>query len=86
VEFNLELSLQIWKELKPHLISGDITEAADDFIHVLIENGFSPNEIIEYAVDEELKLALRGLADDEHFDDEDDDEYFAEMYQDIDGC
>ena len=73
---NIEIHLQVWKNLKPHLIGGDVESAADDFIQVLIENGADATDIAEYAVDEELKLALRGYVelDEEEFDN-DIDEY-----------
>jgi hypothetical protein len=70
---DLEVQLQIWKELKPHLIGGDVEAAADDFIHVLLEHGADANEIMKYAVDSDLKLVLRDHADEEHFEDDLDD-------------
>ena len=82
MELDLEVHLQIWKELKPHLMGGDVTAAADDFIHVLLEHGADANEIIKYAVDSDLKTVLREYADDEHFDD---DEVSEEWEQDDDG-
>lgn len=73
---DIEIHLQVWKNLKPHLIGGDVAAAAEDFIQVLIENGADAVVIAEYAVDEELKLALRGYVelDEEEFDN-DIDEY-----------
>ena len=34
MEHDIELLLQIWKELRPHILSGDRTEAAEDFMHI----------------------------------------------------
>lgn len=68
---DLEVHLQIWKELKPHLMGGDVVAAAEDFVHVLLEHGADANEIMEYAIDSDLKLVLREYADEEHFDDDD---------------
>jgi len=50
-------------------MGGDVTAAADEYIHVLLEHGADANEIIKYAVDSELKTVLRQYADDEHSDD-----------------
>ena len=89
MEHDLELILQVWKELKSHLIGGDVEDAADDFVHVLMEHGISPNEILKYGVDRDLKHALHGLADEEelelHEDEEfDDDDWGNNDYDD--GC
>lgn len=70
LEHDIELLLQIWKELKPHILSGDRTDAADDFIHVILEHGVDANEVMTYALDSDLKSILRDHADEEHFDDE----------------
>jgi heat shock protein HspQ len=70
LEHDIELLLQIWKELRTHILSGDRTEAAEDFIHVLMEHGVDPNNVMAFAVDQDLKSILRDHADEEHFDDE----------------
>ena len=79
MEHDIELLLQIWKELRTHILSGDRTEAAEDFIHVLMEHGVDANDIMEFAVDSDLKTILRDHADETHFDvehidDEDEDD------------
>ncbi len=72
---DLELSLNIWNTLRPHLIGdGIVREAADDFVHVLIENGADAEEIAEYAIDSALKSALLDYAELE-VDEEDEDDY-----------
>ena len=71
MEHDIELLLQIWKELRTHILSGDRPEAAEDFIHVLVEHGVDANDIMEFAVDSDLKAILRDHADEVHFDDED---------------
>lgn len=70
MELDIEVHLQVWKELKPHLIGGDVIAAAEDFIQVLLEHGIDANEVMKYAVDNDLKSVLREFADDEHFDEE----------------
>ena len=71
---DLETHLQVWKELKPHLMGGDVEAAAEDFIRVLIEHGAEAESIAEYALDEALKLALQEYIelDEETFDDDHD--------------
>lgn len=87
MDTDIELHLQIWKELKPHLAGGDVEAAADDFVHVLLEHGVDAEDIMSYALDSELKNALRGLVEDEHFDDEEEDEDEDEWgFDDSDGC
>ena len=81
MEHDIELILQIWKEMKPHILGGDIESAAEDFVHILLEHGIDPNEVMTFAVDSELKTILRDHADEEHFD-EDDDEYDEGEYDD----
>ncbi len=71
---DLEIHLQIWNELKTHLVGGDITGAADDFIRVLIENGISATDILEHTNDQELHVALQEYVevDIEEFEEEED--------------
>ena len=71
MEHDIELLLQIWKELRTHILAGDRTEAAEDFIQTIMEHGVDPNDVITFAVDSDLKAILREHADEEHFDDED---------------
>ena len=70
MEHDIELLLQIWKELRPHILSGDRSDAAEDFVHTLMEHGIDPNDVMEFAVDGDLKSVLRDHVSDEHFDDE----------------
>jgi hypothetical protein len=69
LEHDIELLLQIWKELRTHILAGDRTEAAEDFIHTILEHGVDANEVMEFALDDDLKAILRDHADEEHFDD-----------------
>ena len=74
MEHDIELLLQIWKELRPHILSGDREEAAEDFIHTIMEHGVDPNEVMTFATDADLKAILREHADEEHFDEDEDEE------------
>lgn len=87
MEHDIELALQIWKQLKPHLAGGDVEAAADDFIGTLLEHGIEANEIISFSLDSELKTIMRGHVEEEDFEDEfDEDEHLWEDYDDSDGC
>ena len=73
---DIETHLQVWKELKPHLIGGDVDAAAEDFMRVLIEHGADADEIATYALDGALKLAIQEYIEiEEDFEDTDIDEY-----------
>jgi len=70
LEHDIELLIQIWKELSPHILSGDRSEAAEDFIHTILEHGIDANDVMSFALDDDLKSILREHADEEHFDEE----------------
>ena len=75
---DIELHLQVWKELREHFTGNDTVDAAEDFVRVLIEHGADAKEIAEYAIDAEVKSALQEYIElevDEDFDDEFDMEY-----------
>jgi len=75
---DVETHLQVWKELKPHLIGGDVEAAAEDFLRVLIEHGADADEIATYALDDALKLAIQEyveIDEDEFEGEQDQDEY-----------
>jgi len=74
MDYDIELPLQIWKELRQYILDIDRGEAAETFVHTMMEHGVDPNDMMEFAVDSELKLILRDHADEEHFEDEDFDE------------
>jgi hypothetical protein len=71
---DVEVCLEIWQALKHHLIGTDIEAAADDFVHVLIENGISAEVLAEYAIDIDVKKALKEYADIDDYDDYDDED------------
>lgn len=73
---NVDLYLEVWQALRPHLIGVDVAEAADDFVHVLIEHGIAAEDVAEYTTDPDIKAALRAyveLEEDEDYEDEDED-------------
>jgi len=79
---NLEVTLLAWNELKQHIISNDRTEAAEDFVRVLVEHGADIEEIAEYAIDGDIKSALKEYGELEEEPEEQDeyDENVDEMY------
>ena len=77
---DVELNVQIWKQMKPHLIGGDIDEAALDFVSTLMEHGIAAEDLASYALDQPLRDALREYAGEEvvmldEFADEDFDDF-----------
>ena len=78
---SVELSQEIWTELKRYVNTVDRQEAAETLINVLIDNDVSADEIKDtFKGDSEVKRALTSYLKD-HADDEDDDE---ENYEDED--
>mgnify|MGYP004003700023 FL=1 len=54
---SLDLSLEIWEALRPH-IAGGFQEAADDFVMLLIENAIDPVDINASTSDTYIKKSL----------------------------
>lgn len=82
----VELSKEIWDELKRYVNPQDRNEAAETLITVLIDNDVDADEIKEtFKGDSEVKRALASYlkdhADDEEYDDE---EYDDEDEEDED--
>ena len=78
---DIELHLQVWKELRNHFTGSDSDVAAEDFVRVLIEHGANADDIAEYAIDDEIKTALMEyteLEEDDDDDDDDDDDFNTE--------
>jgi uncharacterized protein (UPF0305 family) len=76
---SVELSREIWDELKRYVNPQDRTEAVETLISVLIDNDVDADEIKEtFKGDSEVKRALTSYlkdhADDDDEDHEDDDE------------
>jgi hypothetical protein len=80
---SVELSKEIWDELKRYVNPQDRNEAAETVVSVLIDNDVSADEIKDtFKSDSEVKRALASYLkdhadeeeDDEDYDDEDEDE------------
>ena len=82
---SVELSREIWDELKRYVNTVDRGEAAETLVNVLIDNDVAADEIKEtFKSDSEVKRALTSYLkdhadeddeDDEDLHDDDDDEY-----------
>ena len=77
---SVELSKEIWNELKRYVNTVDRDEAAETLVSVLIDNDADADEIkTVFKNDSEVKKALAHyLKDHEEDEDEDDDEDFEE--------
>ena len=73
---SVELSKEIWDELKRYVNSVDRDEAAETLVSVLIDNDVGADEIKStFKSDSEIKRALASyLKDHEDIDEEEDDE------------
>ena len=73
---SVELSREIWDELKRYVNTVDRSDAAETLVSVLIDNDVAADEIKEtFKSDSEVKRALAHyLKDHEEEDDEDEDE------------
>lgn len=81
---SVELSKEIWDELKRYVNNVDRDEAAETLVSVLIDNDIDADEIKStFKSDGEVKRALAHYLKDHEEDDEEDDEDLGE-YDDED--
>jgi len=76
-----DLAMEIWEAMRPH-ISGGFQQAADDFVAVLIENGFNADEVAAVAQDSYVIKSLAEYANEELVYEEDSDEDDYNFYDD----
>lgn len=83
---SVELSKEIWDELKRYVNTVDRAEAAETLVSVLIDNDADADEIKEvFKSDSEIKRALAHyLKDHEEEEEEDDDDNWEEEEEDDD--
>ena len=75
---SVELSREIWDELKRYVNTVDRQDAAETLINVLIDNDIDADEIKDaFKGDSEVKRALTS-----YLDDADDDTEYEEEYED----
>jgi hypothetical protein len=82
---SVELSKEIWDELKRYVNPQDRDEAAETLVSVLVDNDADADEIKSvFKTDNEVKRALTSYlkdhADEEEYDDEEDDDEDDEDY------
>jgi len=81
---SVELSKEIWTELKRYVNTVDRQEAAETLINVLIDNDIDADEIRDmFKGDPEVKRALTSYLKD-HADEDDEDEELDDEDQDDD--
>ena len=68
---SVDLSLEIWEALRPH-IAGGFQEAADDFVTILTENLVDPEDINASTTDTHIKKALMDYIEIEDYEEDDD--------------
>jgi hypothetical protein len=72
---SLELHLELWEAMQEHIV--DTKTAADDFVSVLVENGFDAKNIALESTNDDIKKALLDYSDEIDVDVDDDmDEFF----------
>ena len=81
---SVELSREIWTELRRYVNTVDRSEAAETLVSVLIDNDVAANEIKEtFKSDSQVKRALTSYLKD-HADEEDEDEDDEDLHDDED--
>ena len=77
---------EIWNELKRYINVVDRSEAAEQFVNILIDNDWGPDDIKKtFAGDSDIKRGLSTYLDGDKVDeDEQDDEFDDESYNDWD--
>ena len=82
---SVELSREIWTELKRYVNTVDRQEAAETLINVLIDNDVGADEIRDtFKGDSEVKRALTSYLKDHADDDEDNEDYNSDEDEDED--
>lgn len=82
---SVELSKEIWDELKRYVNTVDRAEAAETLVSVLIDNDADADEIKEvFKSDSEIKRALAHYLKDHEEEEDDDDDNWEEEEEDDD--
>jgi|688.fasta_scaffold292226_2 hypothetical protein len=71
---SIDLTQDLWQELKRFISSVDRTDAADSLVALLIDNDYDAEQIrAEFKNDSEIKRALQSYLDDDLEDNDDQD-------------
>lgn len=82
---DVELSKEIWNELKRHINSLDRADAAETLVSVLIDNDIDADSIKSaFKSEPEVKAALASYLNDHADNEDDDDEDYDELDEDYD--
>lgn len=83
---DLNLINTVWEELKRYINVVDRNEAAENFVGILVDNDFDPEDIkTEFAGDSNIKRALSNyINQDKHTEEEDTSEYDEDEMEDWD--
>jgi hypothetical protein len=82
---SVDLTNEVWQELKRYVNGLDRAEAAEALVGVLIDNDVSAEEIkAAFKSDSEVKQALKQYLDDHADEEDDDDDYDEEDEEDED--
>ena len=82
---SVELSKEIWNELKRYINTVDRNDAAQSFVEVLIDNDIDADEIKgTFKSDSEIKKAITSYLKDHPDEEEDDDEEYEEDWDEED--
>ena len=79
----VDLSHDLWNELKRYISTVDRADAADSLVSVLIDNDYDAEQIRSaFKSDTDIKRALQSYLDDEEeeLDEEEEDEYDEDRY------
>ena len=79
----VDLSHDIWNELKRYISTVDRADAADSLVSVLIDNDYDAEQIRSaFKSDSDIKRALQSYLDDteEDLDEEEEDDYYDDRY------
>lgn len=72
---SLELTVDVWEELKRYINAPDRADAADVLVSVMVDHDYAAEDILSvFSYDRDVKRALSSYLDQEDFDSEDDED------------
>lgn len=76
---SLDLVAEVWDALREHIDFNDRREAADTLVHFLIDSNYEIDDIKEAFRDKDITAALKGYADENFPDEEEDEDYDSDL-------
>lgn len=80
---DLNFISELWDALRDHIDMSERSDAADTLVNLLIDNNYEIDDIKDAFRDKEITAALKGYTD-EHFPEEEYEEYEEESDEDTD--